>query len=490
MTITFNDIPANIRTPGVFTEINNSQAVSGLQLLQYRTLLLGQKLAAGTAPALTPVRITSLPQAQVLFGIGSMLAIMAEAALVSGRTVELWAQPLADNGAGVASIGSLAFGGAPTASGTVTAYIGGRKVQIGATTTDTPATLATAFAAAVNANTALPVTAAVDGTITSQVNLTARNKGEAGNGIDVRVNYYGEALPAGLTATIVQPTGGTGNPDIAPAIAALGDEWFQTIAMPYTDAANLSLLEVELSSRFGPMREIEGHAFAAAYGTHSSLGTLGDSRNSPHLTIVSAAGEPMPPYAKAAETAVIAAFYASIDPARPLQTLPYTYCLAPAEKDRFTLEERNLLLFDGIATTLVNDSGVMQIERMVTTYKTNAAGGADTSYLDVETLFTLMTIRHDWRNTILNKYPRHKLANDGTRVGPGQSVVTPNTIKAEAVSKFREWERAGLVEDFDQYKRDMIVQRNASDPNRLDVLLPPNLINGLRVVATQIAFRL
>jgi len=490
MAISFNKIPANMRVPGVYSEIDNSQAVSGVQMLQYRILLLGQILASGIAEALVPVRITSVNQAQQLFGVGSMLAIMAEAALASNSFTEMWAQPIEDNSAGAAAVGSLTFGGAPTTSGTISVYIGGKRVQIGATSSDTPTSLATALAAAINSNNALPVTAAVDGTTASKVNITARNKGEAGNGIDVRVNYYGESLPNGLTATIVEPTGGTGNPDITDALTALGDEWFQVIAMPYTDAANLAVLESELDSRFGPLREIEGHAFAAANGTHGTLGTLGDSRNSPHVTIVAAAAEPMPPYAKAAETAAIAAYYASIDPARPLQTLAYTYCLAPAENDRFTLEERNLLLFDGIATTTVNASGVMQIERMVTTYKTNAAGGNDTSYLDVETLFTLMTIRHDWRDYIKRKYPRHKLANDGTRFGPGQAVATPNLFKAEAVAKFREWEEIGLVENFDQFKRDLIVERNPSDPNRLDVLLPPDVINGLRVVANKIAFRL
>lgn len=490
MAISFDRIPANIRTPGVYNEIDSSQAVRGVQLLQYRFLLIGQKLAAGPAPALTALRVTSTQQARDQFGAGSMLAIMVEAALASNSVSEMWCMPIADNGAGVTAAGSLTFGGAPTEPGTVSLYLAGKRVQIPVTTTDTPAALATALAAAIVADTTLPVTAAVDGVITAKVNITARNKGEAGNGIDIRLGYFGETAPAGLTSTIVAMTGGTGNPDIAPAIAALGDDWFQVIAMPYTDATNLTLLETELDSRFGPLREIEGQAFAAARASHGALGTLGDSRNSPHLTIVAAAAEPMPPFAKAAESAAIVAYYASIDPARPLQTLRYSYCLPPAEADRFTQEERNLLLYDGIATTEVDAGGVMRVERMVTTYKTNAAGAPDIAYLDVETLLTLMTVRHDWRNYIELKYPRHKLANDGTRFGDGQAVVTPNVIKAEAVTKFREWEELGLVENFDQFKADLIVERDASDPNRMNVLLPPDCVNGLRIIATKIAFRL
>lgn len=488
MAITFDQIPANIRTPGVYTEIDSSQAISGIRLIAMRYLLLGQMISAGTADPLVPVRVTSVAQARTLFGIGSMLAVMVEAAIASNNWSEMWCLPLEDGVETNPAAGLLTFSGAPTAAGTVVAYIGGKPVRIGVTSDSTPSTIATALAAAINAATTLPVTAEAS---TASVEITAKNTGEAGNSIDIRFGYFGEALPPGLAVEIdTQMTGGTGNPDITGAFTALGDEWFQVLGMPYTDASNLTVLEAELDSRFGPLREIECQAFAAAKGSQGNLGTLGDSRNSPHVTIVAASGEPMPAFAKAAETAAIAAYHASIDPARPLQTLAYRYCLAPLEADRFTQQERNLLLYDGIATTTVDAGGVMRVERLVTTYKTNSAGSPDEAYLDVETLFTLMTIRHDWRDYIRQKYPRHKLADDGTRFGDGQAVVTPNVIKAEAVSKFRQWEELGLVENFDQFKADLIVERNPSDTSRMDVLLPPDVINGLRVLANKIQFRL
>lgn len=490
MAISFDQVPANIRVPGVYTEIDSSQAVSGPQLIQFRQLIIGQKLAAGSATALVPVRVTSVAEARTLFGAGSMLAIMVEAAIASNNLTETWCLPLADNGAGVAAAGAVTFTGAPTAAGTINLYVGGKRVQVGVTSSSTPAAIATALVTAITAATTLPVTAAIDGTDTAKVNITAKNKGEAGNSIDLRLNYFGESTVPGLTATITAMASGASNPDLAAGIAALGDDWYHVWALPYTDAASLTAVETELASRFAPLREVEGHAFAAAVGTQSALGTLGDSRNSQHVTIVAAHAEPMPAFAKAAETAAIASYYGSIDPARPLQTLPYAYCLPAAEKDRFTLQERNLLLFDGIATTYVDEGGVMRTERLVTTYKTNAAGADDIAYLDVETLFTLMTIRHDWRNYIRTKYPRHKLANDGTRFGPGQAVVTPNVMKAEAIAKFREWEEIGLVENFDEFKANLIVERNASDPNRLDVVLPPDVVNGLRIVGNKISFRL
>lgn len=490
MSIGFDTIPGpgSLRKPGVYSEIDNSQAVRGPQSVTYRRLLIGQKLAAGSAVANTMVRVTSAPQADSLFGAGSMLAGMVRAALAIDTYTELQVMPLIDNVAGVAATGTVAFTGPATGSGTIELMIAGRRVSVGVISGDTATAIGAAAAAAITAASDMPVTAvAATGTVT----LTSRHKGEAGNSLNARVNYYaGQTLPAGVGVTVSAFTSGAGNPALDAALAALGDEWLHTWAVPYTDAASLASIKTELNSRFAWNREIEAHAFAAARGTQGTLGAIGDSHNSQHLSIIMANDEPMPAYEKAAETMAIAAYYAAIDPARPIQNLAYAWCLPPAAADRFTNEERNLLLFDGIATSKVGTDGTMLVERLITTYKTNAAGGADISYLDSETLFTLMFIRHDWRDYILRKYPRHKLADNGTRYGIGQAVVTPNVMKAEAISKFREWEELGLVENIDDFKANLIAERNVSDPNRLDMLLPPDLVNQLRIVANKIQFRL
>lgn len=491
MAISFNEVPTNIRVPFVYVEFDNSNAVQGAAQMPYKLLVIGQRLVSGTVAALTPVRVTSAKQAQTYFGTASMLAAMCAAALSNSQTIEVWAIGLNDNGAGASAVGELAFTGPATAAGTLNLYIGGRRVQVGVTSGMTAAQLATAVAAAINAAAALPVTAAVDGEVTTQVNVTARHKGVAGNSIDLRVNYYdGDVLPAGITVAITAMAGGTANPDLGTVWAAIGDTQYNVIACPYTDASNLTALKAELADRWGPLRQSDGIAFSAAAGTHSDLGTLGDSQNSPHLSIVSAHGTPTPPYELAAAVAGVAAFYLQQDPARPLQTLPIAGVLPAAIADRFTLQENNLLLYDGISTTMVDADGVVRIQRMITTYKTNPQGAEDISYLDVETPATLSYLRYDFRNYILRKYPRHKLANDGTRFGAGQAVITPKIGKAEAIARFRVWELLGLVEGADQFKAGLIVERNANDPTRLDWLLPPDLVNQFRVGGVQVAFLL
>jgi len=115
---------------------------------------------------------------------------------------------------------------------------------------------------------------------------------------------------------------------------------------------------------------------------------------------------------------------------------------------------------------------------------------ADNSYLDSETLHTSAYVIRQLKSIITSKYPRHKLANDGTRFGPGQAIVTPAVLKGEMCASYRTMERAGIVENFDLFKQHLVVERNVSDPTRVDVLFPPDYVNQLRVFALLNQFRL
>lgn len=65
----------------------------------------------------------------------------------------------------------------------------------------------------------LPVTAAAVSEKDTEINLTAKHKGEAGNFIDIRLNYYdGETTAPGLELTFTQSTKGAGNASLADTI--------------------------------------------------------------------------------------------------------------------------------------------------------------------------------------------------------------------------------------------------------------------------------
>lgn len=479
----FNQLPANLRLPGVFIEIDNSLAAQAEQ--QFKVLVIGQRLAAGTVAQAVPTRVTNEAQAELFFGRGSMLAEQLKAMKAVDRFMETWAIALDDNGAGVDATGTITIGGAPTESGTLNTYIAGKRVQTAITAAQTPTQIATALAAAINADTSLPVTASP---AVGVVTLTARNAGEAGNGIDVRINYYNESTPAGMTVAIVALSGGTGNPDVATAIAAFGAEWWNWIVMPYTDATNLTALETELDARWGPTQQKGCRAFAAYRGAHAATGSFGSGRNNSHITYMGTNIVPEPPYLWAAVNAMRAAGALALDPARPLQTLELTGLKPPAIETRWTEEERNLLLFDGIATYRATSDGRCVIERQITSYQTDSAGVDDISYLDINRPETLERVRYEQRARVSLRFPRHKLSGTDERFGAGQPIVTATSITAELLSLYQDFIERGWCEDLAGYKASIVVEIDTAN-GRLNWKDEPRLIGQARVFAGLTQFR-
>lgn len=487
MAISFTAIPLDIRTPGQYVEFDSSRARQGLPVRTPRVLLLGQKLAAGAATPLQLVRVTSVQGAIASFGAASMLAQTAAAFLAANSSAEIWAVPQVDED-GTAAAWTITFTGPASAAGSVVAWIAGRRVEAAVASTNTATQIATALAAAITASADMPVTAAADAGV---VTLTARHEGAAPNGIDVRIGYYAEELlPAGVAAVVAQTVNGATDADIADAIAVLGDEPFDILVCPWTSSANLTALEAELASRWEPNRVLDGLAVIASRGAQGALATFGDGRNSRYVTCMGAKLPPQTPWEWAASVAGVLAHYGYIDPARPFQTLALPGLLPPAPADRFTRAERELLLRDGISTFTVDAGGVVRIERLITMYQEDSAGNADTAFLDVNTLLLLSYLRWSLRLRIAQKFPRHKLASDDVPVSAGAAIVTPRVLRAELIAWALDLQAAGLIENVEGFKADLVVERDASDPNRANALIPPDLVNQFMVFAAKIEFRL
>jgi len=491
MSISFDNIPLNILTPGIYAEFNNARAVQGTPARPFKALLIGQVPTAGTGTVAveTPTLIPSGPAAEGYFAVGSQIAEMCKAYKVADPYTELWAIALGDDIAGVVAEGTITFSGPATADGTVYIYIGGVQVRVAVEDGDADSVICTAAAAAITAATSLPVDGAVNGVIPAQLDISCKWLGESGNDIPLAINFQqGDAYPTGVSAVVVQMAAGANSPDYADAVTVMAGEQWNIVGLGVVDATNVGLIEDELETRWGPMHQTEGQAFTAAHGTQGDLTSLGNARNSLTSTIMGAGSSPTPPWIWAASLAGVNAFHSQNDPARPQKTLEVPGVVAPAIANIFTRVERNVLLSDGIATFTVDATGKCRVERIVTTYQTNPLGVTDTSYMDISTPQTLAYLRYSKNTRIALRFPRHKLADDGTNFSPGQAIATPSMIKAEILSLFREWESDGLVENFEQFKADLLVERNDSDATRVDDLAVPDLINQFQTMASLIQF--
>jgi phage tail sheath gpL-like len=497
MPISFSQIPANIKVPLYWVEVDPSKA--GLPVLKQPSLLVGTMIAAGEATPEVAVAIGSQSQADAAFGIGSELSRMFKSFFANNFANEVWGLPLTEPVGSIAATGTITVTSPPTEAGTIHLYIGGEHVPVNVGTTDTTAQIATAIVAAINEDISLPVTATVG---TSTVIMTAVWKGVGGNEIRIDQNYYGtiggERLPPGFAWTLPPTnflTGGVGTPEMEDAILNLGEKEFEYVAMPFTDSNSLFDWEQEFgfsdTGRWGWQRQLFGHVFCAKRGTYSDLVTFGSTRNSGVVSILALEVEsPSPSFEWCAAYTAKAQRALTNDPARPLQTLSLNKIkLAPLEF-RFNFVELNSLALNGLAIQKAGSDRQPMLAREQTTYQLNLYGMPDDAYELVTTLATLARLLRNQRHAITSKFPRHKLANDGTRFGPGQAIVTPGIIKGELIAQYRQDEFNGLVEDTRNFKRHLLVERDPNDPNRVNVLYPPDLINQLRIFAVLAQFRL
>lgn len=494
----FTQVPSAWRVPLFWAEVDASAANSGGGD-NPKSLLVGQKLSGGTATANQPVLVSSAALAETLFGWGSELHRMYLAYVRQDPAGEVWALPIADASGTNATL-TLTITGPATENGTIPLYLAGRLVSVPVTNGDSAATIVTAMVAAVTDSLEpLGVTAA-DGTGDTVV-ITHVHDGTCGNSYDVRACYLGpaagERLPAGvgitaggnsIVSTPAVLASGATDPSHTTAITNMGDEPFDFVAIGLPTATVIAAFEAELLDRWSALKQVYSLAFTALRDTSGDLLTFGGNRNSPYVSILGYDLAPSCDAEMAAAYAGACARELKADPARPLQTVALEGVLPPRIGDVFTATVRNNLLYSGISVAH-RAGGAYRITAAVSTYQQNAGGNADDSYLYVETLATLRYVLRYLKSRIESKYPRHKLANDGTRFGAGQAIVTPSIVRGEMVAAYLDLQELGLVENVDAFVENLVVERNATNPNRLDVLYPPDLVNGLRMFALLLQFR-
>ena len=479
MPIQFNQIPGNIRVPFVRFEVNAGTApYSSIQ----RLVLIGQKTATGTATVEEPLMVSGNEDA--LFGPGSMLAAMYKIARANAPFQEIWAIPLADaTGGATAATGSIKIT-APTTSVSLVYYIGGYRVSVPVNALMTASDCATDVVAAINACPGINVSAAVDGTDTSKVDITALNKGTLGNGIRIETKLYSDDGDAGYQlSTITQMSGGNGDPDITNAIANMGDDQWDWIVMPYCTGAALTEIETWLDGRWGPMSQMYGHNISAYSGTAGTVQAFTSARNSWHTSIMPTHNAPQPTYLWAAAVGAQAAQHLQTPPelSRPLQTVELVGILPPKSvADQWSTVQRQSFYFAGASGYRVQ-SGRVQIDRLITTYQKNAWGSPDQSWLDINTIAQLMYGLRYIMAYMTSTYPRAALVDSNPN--NIQGFVTADDIKNAFIHAYKLLVDDGVFENADLFAQLLICERNADDPDRVDTFLPLDHVNQLRVLA-------
>lgn len=494
MSVTFNQIPGNLRVPLFAAEINAGQSpFQGPS----RLLLIGQITSGASMSANTIAQLDGNPA--TLAGAGSMLAEMAVWARQNHPFGEIWLGAL-DDPTGNLCVKTLTVSEDIQGKvGTAVLYVAGERVEVAVATGDDEDDVAASIVAAVNAGyvkfgrkLSFPVVAAVDGSDASKVNFTARNKGTTGNTIAIDFDLVGDEGPLAQYLSIATTTAGTGVPALGTLLTALGDIAFDWIASPYSDSTSLNTMKDFLdgiSGRWSPMQQLYGHHITPMFDSYSNLAAAGAARNNPNETIVGVVNSPSPIWRWAAAVGAQVArdknLGAEVDQAyrlsQPLHTLEVVGIRAPKDRgDWFSITQRNNLYQDGISAFTVDVDGTVRLDRMLTTYQSNASSDPDITWLDITSRAQMVYFIRYMRQRVTQTYGRMALASDGAEGRPG--IVTPKMLKAEFVHAYKEMEAGGLVEKSELFAQSLIVERS-SDPNRVNAYLPVDVVNQLNVIA-------
>lgn len=469
MSITFDTIPGSTRRPGQYLEFNTRMAVRSLPGNLQTMLIIAPLMKSGTAKPLELHNVFSDDEAATLFGAGSLAHLMSRAAILSYAYLQLQVIGIDEHSAGRAATGTITLTGPATGNGSLSLWISNMRIDVAIDDQDDANAMHNALAAAINADSLLPVTAAVTDSDGQKVTLTAKQKGAFGNDIML----LGSCNAAGVTLSVQAMSGGQHNPDIQPALDAVFAAGHNVIVAPYSDQTTLTALREHLKKTGHAMEQRGAVGVAGWPGTLSNGTTLAGQINDGRVSLAWHSGS-------RCLAGIIGAAYGAMvaseeDPARPLNSLPLAALdITPLTARSGGTEQENAL-HNGVTPLEIGPGNVVQIVRAVTTYTRNPQGVADPALLDLTTIRTLDYTRKACRERIALRFPREKL-HERTRA----------KVKSELLDVLLKLEEEEILENVLANKDKLLVERNAKDPSRLDAVIPADVVNGLHVFAGRV----
>ena len=411
----------------------------------------------------TPIPVLNSTDVGNRCGFGFPISYVARWFEKGSNGIEMWICPQAQAGGGTAATGSIDFGlSTATVSGTVHLYIGGEYVPVNVSKGATATNIATATAAAINANKHLPVTASAASTV---VTVTAKDASTFGNGVDISLNlgFKQESVP-GVAASITGMSGGAGVPSLTTALANVGSGDNQNFedftAFVHTYDVDTTALEA-FSAYNGegdtftgnydkkvsrPVRVLAGDVVAGS-GGYSTVTALGVSYKDTDRTngIVSVPGSPNHPSAVAA-VAIGVMELANNTRAEEHYTSKILPGILPgALVDQWTAnyDNRNAAVESGISPTKVVGTSV-QLQNVVTFFNPDSIAPENNIYSSMRNISITQNILAGLQSFFgSTRYQGITLVADVTKVS---NTTSRQKVKDTAAVKD---DVDGLAEEFE-----------------------------------------
>lgn len=487
MGVLFTFIPGSgLVAPGTFFEVNSG----GQYESKSRALLLGQKSAAGTLADNTLTLCSTLEEAAQLAGVGSILYEMFRLARRNAPVQETWIAHVPVTGA--AAQKTITVGALPAAGGDGVVEIAGRKISLAVGAAEAAATTATNLAAAINAYVDPLTLAYLPFTATAAlavVTLTARHAGT----LPTEVELYADAGIAGNifagALTFADTVAGTGAASVSAVLAALGDEPFDSIISPYGDTTNLDAAQTALSDLAGRWAwdiQLYGHYFTVNTGNTGAHTSYGLARNDRHATALARVASPTPSWEWLAGYVARQLAWLADDTngnaARNQSDIVVEGVRPPRLRSSWpAYATRNTLLGSGMSTWKVNAVGQLAIDKCITMQRNNAAGQPDTVFRDIQAIYQVMHALRYLRAGLSYTHANKAVATANPNNLP--SISTPEDIRADCIGLYGDLVDRGLFEDKAEFAKRIKVERDLSNPARVNIGMDLDRVNPLDILA-------
>lgn len=482
MSIEFNEI-FDLNIPFVQAELVKAISTTGTIKQEYTALVFGQKTAAGTAVPNEVLDIFSEAEAQAKFGKTSMLAAAIGRYYDINKSVKLKVIALDDDGGGTEATSTLTLAGTSTSVGTLAFYVNGRAYKIAVAIGDTHLELVTLMVAKIAEFDDNQFTAVDSGL--GIMTLTAVHKGTYGNTLKAIMNYnQDDVTPLSITATVVDfvtLNTGAGDPDLTTTgvEGILENNQFNLIAQPYTDNANLILINTALTDNFKATEMLDGFCVVGVNDTVTNLTTKTDIINSAFITICDNNPFFSTGFEQAAGKIAVIGDIAQSNPGAGYLGKDMLGFLPLTERIR---TERNVLAGGGVATDTIVGSKIFFDRTATTLQKDNQAIAIDLDDTDLRVFLTISYVRFTFI-VRMSQYQNMKVGNDDDIFGPGVEVMTPNIYKQNLILNYQQLVLDAVCENLQGFEDSVIVEKVG---NRIDSTMQIDVINVLLQQAMQI----
>jgi phage tail sheath gpL-like len=419
------------------------------------------------------------------YGYGSPLHLAARQLFPTGgggANFPVTFFPLKPLNTAVASQGVISVYGTSDVAGSGTVYIGGIAAEFPIAKGAQPAEVLDAIKNAINTKLEMPVIA---GNIADdELALTSKWSGESGNDITIEI----ETIVTSITFGITDMSGGALDPDIEPALAAIGQIWETFILDTFSWKKPSRLDQYQLYGE-GRWSELEKKPVIVAHGSVDDYETrtaLSDLRKSDYINfLIQSTGSRELPFVIAAR-GLVSDIMTNANSNPPLGYKGKLTGLAAgddlAQENYMT---RNNAVSKG-ASTNIKTGSVAELNDIITFYHPDGELIPPRRY--VVDLVKLQNVVFNLRMiTEADEKKGAPLVSDATATS-NPKAIQPKMVKTEFINLANALARAAVIQEPDYTKDNLVVKIDSTNPKRLNYQYPVKLSGNVEVISGDLYF--